>query len=346
MIFYKTSSFGNDFIEIDRSELADSKNRRPLGGLASAMPRRPLGGLAPGGVDKGRLAREICDRQRGVGADGVVFYSIRNPGPGEDDTRLRPLSPGQGVDFQIFNRDGGEAELSGNGMAGLSAVLLQRRLARSPLALHAAIGSRRVELLGRDGAVFRLAVEIGLPDFANRDFFPFLKQKPGSCMIDGLEFHPVSVGNPHAVVICRELPPGDRLAALGKKIEGHAMFPKRVNVEFVEPASDGHCRVYFYERGVGPTLASSTGSAAVFAVLRRLGKVRDRLDIDLDPAGKEVGSQEAEYPAGEDPAGKEFSSHGAGYPAGGRNEKIAVSWKQGIFIHNITRLICRGEFFL
>jgi diaminopimelate epimerase len=313
MIFYKTSSFGNDFIEIDRSELADSKNRRPLGGLASAMPRRPLGGLAPGGVDKGRLAREICDRQRGVGADGVVFYRLagrKAASPGESSLKRLSSSPGQGVDFQIFNRDGGEAELSGNGMAGLSAVLLQRRLARSPLALHAAIGSRRVELLGRDGAVFRLAVEIGLPDFANRDFFPFLKQKPGSCMIDGLEFHPVSVGNPHAVVICRELPPGDRLAALGKKIEGHAMFPKRVNVEFVQPGEPGSCRVYFYERGVGPTLASSTGSAAVFAVLRRLGMAGESLNIDLG------------------------------------TEKIAVSWKQGIFIHNITRLICRGEFFL
>ena len=79
------------------------------------------------------------------------------------------------------------------------------------------------------------------------------------------------------------------------------MFPKRVNVEFVEPTADGHCRVFFYERGVGPTLASSTGSAAVFAVLRRLGMAGDRLDIDLGV------------------------------------EKIQLSWDNGIFIHNFTR---------
>ncbi|HEX7501881.1 MAG TPA: diaminopimelate epimerase, partial [Acidobacteriota bacterium] len=240
MIFYKTSSFGNDFIEIDAKEMT-------------------------GAVAKGDLALQICDRQRGVGADGVVFY--------------KPLK--KNVRFQIFNRDGGEAELSGNGMAGLSAVLFQRRLAVSPLTLHAAVGSRQVELLGREGAVFQLAVEIGLPDFANREFFPFLKETPGSCKIAGLEFHAVSVGNPHAVVICREMPPGEQLAALGKKIEGHPMFPKRVNVEFVRLGGDQSCRVYFYERGVGPTQASLTGSAAVFAVLRRLGMAGDRLDIDL-----------------------------------------------------------------
>lgn len=316
MIFYKTSSFGNDFIEIDREELACPQGRRPLGGLPAATRAGRQAGVPF--LDEGDLARRICDRQRGVGADGVVFYS-----PGRQAGV--PSGGGSGgchADFQIFNRDGGEAELSGNGMAGLAAVLFQRRLAVSPLALHTAVGSRQVELLGRDGAIFQLAVEIGLPDFANREFFPFLEEKAGTYRIDGLEFHPVSVGNPHAVVICREMPDGEHLANLGKKIEGHAMFPKRVNVEFVhfrgadEPppgtaaSQPAGCRVYFYERGVGPTLASSTGSAAVFAVLRRLGRVQDRLLIDLGP------------------------------------EKIALSWRDGIFIHNFTRLVCRGEFFL
>jgi diaminopimelate epimerase len=318
MIFYKTSSFGNDFIEIDQGELASPQGRRPRGGL-------------PAGASLGALARQICDRQRGVGADGVVYY--------------RPQR--RKTQFAVFNRDGGEAELSGNGMAGLAAVLLQRRLGVSPLTLHAAIGSRQVELLGRDGSVFQLAVEIGIPDFANREFFPFLKGTIGPATIDGLEFHPVSVGNPHAVVICREMPDGEQLASLGKKIEGHAMFPKRVNVEFVQfrgaddppqgtaASRPAGCRVYFYERGVGPTLASSTGSAAVFAVLRRLGLVGDRLLIDLEPAC-----------AAEVPAVKEAGGHRAGHPAGAVGEQIALSWRDGIFIHNFTRLICRGEYFL
>lgn len=293
MIFYKTSSFGNDFIEIDLGELAARSPDRP--GRKAGIP---LG-------DKGALAERICDRQRGVGADGVVFFRIEN----------------KKFYFEIFNRDGSGAELSGNGMAGLAAVLLQRRLASSPLILHAAIGRRQVDLLARRGPVYQLDVEIGRPDFSNRRFFPFLKERQVSYAIAGLEFYPVSVGNPHAVVICRDALSPARLEVLGKKLESHPLFPGRVNVEFVHfsgaenppvgtaalrPAS---CRVFFHERGVGPTLASSTGSAAVFAVLRRLGKVRDRLAIDCG------------------------------------SDKIHVSWKQGIFIHNVTRLVCRGDYF-
>jgi len=269
MTFYKTSSFGNDFIEIDVHD------------------------LPAGAVDKGALAERICDRQRGVGADGVVFYR------GEK----------QRFHFEIVNRDGGRAELSGNGMAGLAAVLFQRRLASSPLALHGVAGSRQIGLLGRQGPVFQLDVEIGRPDFAKRMFFPFLKDRLDNYAIDGLEFYPVSVGNPHAVVILREVLGSDRLKTLGKKLESHPLFPERVNVEFVSFSDPENCRVFFYERGVGPTLASSTGSAAVFAVLRRLGKARDRLLIQC----------------------------GA--------ERIAVSWKNGIFVHNFTRLVCRGEYF-
>ena len=293
MIFYKTSSFGNDFIEIDENDL-------------------------PGqGADKCLLAREICDGHRAVGADGVVFY---RPGR-QAGVPLGDRARGHEFIFQIHNRDGSEAELSGNGMAGLAAVLFQRRLASSPLRLHTKSGQRRVALLDRDGPVFQLEVEIGRPDFSNRQSFPFLKDKQDSYVIDDLKFYPVAVGNPHAVVIGHGRHEAERLMLLGEKIESHPWFPQRVNVEFVyftdaEHPPDGtaalrpaSCRVFFYERGVGPTLASSTGSAAVFAVLRRLGLINDRLLIDCG------------------------------------SDKIAVAWKQGIFIHNFTRLICRGNYF-
>jgi diaminopimelate epimerase len=292
MIFYKTSSFGNDFIEIEENDLP-----------------------APG-LDKHLLAKEICDRHRAVGADGVVFYRL-----GED-----------GIHFQIHNRDGGEAELSGNGMAGLAAVLLERRLASSPLLLHTRSGPRQVAWLGRDGPVFQLRVEIGTADFFDLRSFPFLKEKQDRYAMAGLEFYPVSVGNPHAVVLCPEAPAVETLPALGEKLARDRRFPFQVNVEFVHfsaagpaegtaalrPASPpegtaalrpaSQCQVFFYERGVGPTQASSTGSAAVFAVLRRLGLVQDSLAVDCG------------------------------------SERIAVSWEQGIFIHNFTRLVSRGEY--
>ena len=281
MIFYKTSSFGNDFIEIDRGEL-------------------------PARAETGVLARQICDRRLGVGADGVVYYSV---GKGK-------------VGFRIFNRDGGEAELSGNGMAGLAAVLFQRRLAVSPLVLQAGVGCRRVVLLERSGPVFSLDVEIGNPDFVARSFFPFLDGRQGAYDAAGVEFHPVSVGNPHAVVLCRKLPAVARMASLGRALEGHPLFPKRVNVEFVQALDQENCRVYFYERGVGPTQASSTGSAAVFAVMRRLGMAGDQLLIEHDPEPIRLGWRAVRPPSPK------------------------WDWRAGIQIRIVTRLVCRGEYHL
>ncbi|MBN2347064.1 MAG: diaminopimelate epimerase [Candidatus Aminicenantes bacterium] len=300
MTFYKASSFGNDFIVVAAEELA-------------------------GRADPEALAREICDRRTGVGGDGVVFYRLagrKAAVPGESSLKRVSASPGGGkfrIEFQVRNRDGGAAELSGNGMAALAATLLQRRRAATPLLLRTACGPRRVALLGRQGPVFHLDVEIGRPDFAARDFFPFLRARQAGYRAAGVKFYPVAVANPHAVVLCRTLPSAARLAALGKKLQGHALFPGRVNVEFVQFVSREHCRVFFYERGVGPTPASSTGSAAVFAVLRRLGLAGDRLVIErwTAPSG-----QGEEYPP-----------------------EIHVRWQGGIHVRTVTRLVCKGEYF-
>jgi diaminopimelate epimerase len=250
------------------------------------------GDLPDRGADRGLLAREICDGHRAVGADGVVFYR-----------------PGRVCRFQVYNRDGGKAELSGNDMAGLAAVLFQRRLAAGTAWLRSPVGRRRVELLSRRGPLFELQVEIGLPDFSDRSFFPFLRAGQDGYRLDGMEFYPVSVGNPHAVVLLRRAASPGQLAAWGKKLEAHPMFPARVNVEFVVRSAAASCRVSFYERGVGRTESSSTGSAAVFAVLRRLGLAGGELTI-------ECGS-----------------------------DKIRTRWERGILIRNLTRLVCRGDYF-
>lgn len=282
MIFHKASSFGNDFLVVERGQI-------------------------PRGGDKGEAARRLCDRQRGVGADGVALYS-RSRG------RVR---------FEIRNRDGGPAELSGNGMAALAAVLARQRLltkASPEVLLRSPVGGRRVRLLASRGCRFRFEVEIGPPDFADRGFFPFLEQGREAYRAAGTEFHPVSAGNPHAVVLCRRgLPARKRLIALGEKIEGHRLFPRRVNVEFAAETAPGRCRAFYYERGVGPTQASSTGSAAVFAVLRRLGLAGDSLEIE--PAWREGGAADGDGP-------------------------IRLRWQEGIWVETVTQVICKGEYFL
>ncbi len=270
MTFFKTSSFGNDFLCIEVKGAEAKKGNRES------------------------LTRSICRRHSGVGADGVVFFRVGK----------------QEAVFQIHNRDGGEAELSGNGMAGLAAVLFYRGDFDREIVLKTRVGKKKISLLEREGIRFRLRVEIGEADFSDRRFFPFLKGKGADASHHGTKFFPVSVGNPHSVVILKKFPPPARLVALGKELEASPQFPARTNVEFVCAKDPEHCQVFFYERGVGPTLASSTGSAAVFAVLRRNGMVRDRLSILT------------------------------------RGGEILVSGKETISIEIVTRVICQGEYLL
>jgi diaminopimelate epimerase len=256
MIFYKSVSAGNDFIHIESA--------------------------APGPGSKGNLAKLICDRVAGAGADGVVFYNLRENG--------------ESADFEIFNRDGSQAELSGNGMAGLSALLFYLHKFENRVVLHTKVGTRRHELVERKENTFRLKIEIGEADFSRKDFFPFLQEDRVCYEHQGIMFHPVSVGNPHVVVIPEKEKSGREMISIGKMLENADIFPRKTNVEFVlksppdlSPGSSGaNYRVFYYERGVGPTQSSATGSAAVFAVLQKLGEVQNRLTIGTPSEGLNV----------------------------------------------------------
>ncbi|MCP5103834.1 MAG: diaminopimelate epimerase [bacterium] len=247
MIFYKTVSSGNDFLHIRNQDMEEFTGES--------------------GESKGHLARQLCRRQNGAGADGVIYYSV---------------CP-ESADFEIFNRDGTGAELSGNGMAGLSALLLYLDEFKDRVTLNTRGGRKTHQLLNRDGSGFLLDIEIGEPDFRNSDFFPFLEKSLYRFHeYEGIRFYPVSVGNPHVVVLLENVPDEEDLIALnrmGQTLESAALFPQKTNVELVFFKNDSDCRVFYYERGVGPTFSSSTGSAAVFAVLQKLGLIRDRLTI-------------------------------------------------------------------
>lgn len=302
MIFYKTVSAGNDFIQVDMDAceaLAD----------AGASPQEVLD-------IKSRLARELCPRHSGPGADGVVFY------------RVNPIKKGiqkETVTFEIFNRDGSEAELSGNGMAGLTALMFHLgrfpARARAEVVLETRAGIKRNRYLHHSGNSFRLRIEIGEPDFSNSDFFPFLEEGRMNYRYRDLTFYPVSVGNPHAVTILAEKVSDEELQAMGAMLARADMFPKGVNVELVAPLADPaadpidyetgrNVCFFFYERGVGPTLASSTGSAAVYAVLRRLNRVERLLTIP---------------------------------GSAGQEETIKISGNRTVYIENSVKIVYKGS---
>ncbi|MCK4835585.1 MAG: diaminopimelate epimerase [Candidatus Aminicenantes bacterium] len=241
MIFFKTVCSGNDFVHIDLNEKSLADNSQ-----------------------KPKFTRQICNRKSGAGADGVVYYREHE----------------KSVDFQIFNRDGNEAELSGNGMAGLASILFYLDPSRGDIILNTRVGKRRVGLIDRSGNRFRLSIEIGKADFQAKDFFPFLKENQIKFNHNDIDFYPVSVGNPHVVVWLEEDLSEDQCQMVGEKLATAPIFPCGTNVEIVKKDHHNHFQVFFYERGVGKTLSSSTGSAAVFAVLRRMNQIRDHLKIE------------------------------------------------------------------
>jgi diaminopimelate epimerase len=251
MIFYKTVSAGNDFLHIDGEEFANFYAE-----------------TGSGRMSKGHLAAQLCRRQSGVGADGVIYYRVKK----------------DSVDFEIFNRDGSEAELSGNGMAGVSALMFYLGKFKNQVVLNTRIGQKTHLLLKQEKNNFKLKIEIENPDFYNRDFFPFLQENKLEYTHENIRFYPVSVGNPHVVVILEKELPDETLSRMGQCLESAAIFPQKTNVELVFYKNKQNPRVFYYERGVGRTFSSSTGSAAVFAVLQKLTSSH-RLTIDT-PGGK------------------------------------------------------------
>lgn len=243
--FTKAQAHGNDFL------------------LVEARLVRPRDALS--------LAKAICDRHFGIGADGLIL--------------ARPAGRKAIVKVRIINADGSEAEISGNGVRCAAAWFLERHKGASGnLTVATKAGAREVELLERRGRRFLFRTELGKPIFAP-ERVPFAP--PRSPRRAGRTAEPIldyaipvgdevvhatvlSVGNPQCVLFLDDFEMMDWME-LGQELESHPYFPQRTNVTFVKVKSPTELEARFYERGVGKTLASGTGScaAAVAAHLAR-----------------------------------------------------------------------------
>jgi diaminopimelate epimerase len=197
----------------------------------------------------------LCDQHFGVGADGVLLLS-------------RSEDPEFVAELRIFNPDGSEAELSGNGAR--EAILYLRRNGwtdEDEFAISTVAGPIRPTITGE----LTCSVDMGRASTASKDYPSGPEDGRGTLGSGGRswEFQHVSIGNPQcAIVVGEELDELD-LGAIGPGIEGNELFPNRTNVSFL--AIDGsRVRARIFERGVGETLSSGTGAsgAAVTAVLR------------------------------------------------------------------------------
>jgi diaminopimelate epimerase len=246
MRFEKWQALGNDYVIVER-------------------------GALPWELTSERV-RRICAPHVGVGSDGVLLLA-----ESERHDRVAEL--------RIFNPDGSEAELSGNGAREAALYLRQRGWTGDD---EFAIGTAAGEIRPRIISATSCAIEIGRASTTSDDFPSGAADGTGTLEAGGREwrFRHVSIGNPQCVIEVGDEVEELDLGAIGPDVERHELFPNRTNVSFTRVAGDG-VRARIFERGVGETMSSGTGAcgAAVAAVL---GGARSPITVTLDGGELEV----------------------------------------------------------
>jgi len=207
------------------------------------------------------VARAICERHTGVGADGWMLVDARDP--------LRPS-------IRLFNSDGSEPEISGNGTRCAAALLYHSgKVSGDAVNIRTGAGVKELRLMEWSGARYTFEMNMGQPRVVE-------KVQSIQTDVGNVDATLLDVGNPQVAILCPEFPANWR--ELGAAIERHPMFPNRTNVSFVRVLDEHIIDVVFYERGVGETMSSGTGStgAAAAAILRGLAKSPVRV---MTPAG-------------------------------------------------------------
>jgi diaminopimelate epimerase len=222
------------------------------------------------------LVRHMCDRHTGIGADGVVELSL-------------PDAPGYVARLRIFNPDGSEAELSGNGARQAILYLRHRGWTEADtFSIQTIAGEIRPTITGPTTC----RVDMGHASLTSKDYPD--GPPDGTGTVEGYAFQHVSVGNPQCAIRIADREQLERLdlQAIGPRIEHAPLFPNRTNTSFWTALAPGAIRARIFERGAGETLASGTGAcgAAVAHVLR--GGISP-VTVHLDGGELEVGVGES-----------------------------------------------------
>ncbi len=225
------------------------------------------------GYDLPSLAQVLSDRNFGVGGDGIILVM-----PSTDaDFRMR-----------IFNADGSEAEMCGNGVRAFAKYVYEHGLtSNTSLRVETKAGIVRPQLQVEDGRVSSVRVDMGQPRLQRREI-PMLGTPPDQPVIEQpLEAADetflvtcVSMGNPHCVIFVDDVDnfPVDEV---GPAVENHPLFPNRTNVEFVTVMDRKHMQMRVWERGAGETLACGTGASAACVAGALTGRTERAVRVSL-----------------------------------------------------------------
>jgi len=224
--------------------------------------------------DPAALAPHLCDRRRGIGADGLILLlAARDDG----DCRV-----------EIYNSDGSRAEMCGNGIRGLAKFVRDRRLVDAdPLRVETDAGVKTITAETRDGIVANVTVDMGAPIWSGRaipvDADGEVIERPLEVAGRTWKVTCVSMGNPHCVVFVDDVA-GLPLAELGPRFAHHPFFPRGMNTEFIRVADRTHLEMRVWERGAGETMACGTGACAAAVAAARTGRTGRQVSVAL-PGG-------------------------------------------------------------
>lgn len=235
MNLVKTNALGNDFLLIDARDITDV-------------------------ADLPSLARRVCSRHRGIGADGLIVYE-----PGRNSASMR-----------LLNADGSPSEISGNGVRCLAAWIARRsRLtAGSTLEIATGAGAKQLELLDEVDGRFTFRAAMGQPEEIAR-----LNLDAAGTRVEAITLR---VGNPQCVVLGEVS--AERLRTIAAALAVHPHFPEGTNVELASVDAPDCVRILIWERGVGPTEASGTGACAAAVAAIRFGGATSDLHV-VSPGG-------------------------------------------------------------
>jgi diaminopimelate epimerase len=234
MRFAKAHAYGNDFLYVHESLVA--------------------------GMSLQALAMEMCHRQTGIGADGLIVYARQ----------------GERVRMRLFNSDGSAAEVSGNGLRALGALVLRDEVqVHAEVIVDTAAGPKRLTRLERHGTRQLFRAAMGLPTDVREVSLDAAGETVRAVVLN--------FGNPQCVIL-GPLPDEARFLRLGAALERHPAFPHQTNVEFAQVEAPDRVRILIWERGCGPTQSSGTGSCASLVAAASFGGADRSADV-VAPGG-------------------------------------------------------------
>jgi len=258
------------------------------------------------GIDRdwGALSKAMSLLAFGVGSDGIVLVQ---------DSEVAQIR------MRVYNPDGSEAEMSGNGIRLFSKFVIDRKIALPSddgLTVETGGGVRTVWPTMEGDKMIAAKVAMGVPTFVPSEI-PVDTSKTGD--LDIIKSFPIqagdrelkvtclAVGNPHAVAVMDESVEDFPLVEVGPHVESHKLFPNRINFEIVNVISRSKIRARIFERGAGETLSSGTGSTASASAARAHGLVDDAVDVIVDGGVLRISWDEAGEAFLEGPAVEVFT---------------------------------------